>query len=160
MSTAAYLNRRFDVLALHGALPVGKALLDRTLFSPAVGGEVCTGAQKLTQRWLLTFLTIRGSMTFAPERGTDFMLDVRRGGFRNEIDVILAFNIATVLVRQQLIAEEDATWHPEERYDKAELLRVILTGDTLAIYVRIWSLAGEAREIILPIATTPTKVGG
>ena len=159
MSTAAdYIGRTFDVLALRGAERTGAVLLQQTLFDGTSSGEVCTGVQKLAQRWLLALMTIRGSMPYRPELGTDFMLTAKHG-FQTETDVILSFNIAMVLVERQLQNEEDASWHDEDRYARAELISLTLTATTLSMQIRVWSRAGSAREVILPSQTTPTRTG-
>ena len=96
MTTAVdYLNRRFDVLALQGAQSRGEVLLNQSIFSTGNSGQICTGVQKLAQRWALEFLTIRGSMPFhMSERGSDFMTWLRHGRIRTEFDVTSYFNFA------------------------------------------------------------------
>ena len=160
MSTAlSYLNRRFDVLALRGAKPTGDVRLTQSLFDAEVGGEVCTGVQKLAQRWALEFLTVRGSMPFhLATRGTHFVQQAKTGRLRTEIDVTSQFSFAAVLVRDNLIKEEDDTMHPEDRLRKATLLSIVLFGDSLQLYVNIESQAGDTREVILPIPITPVNI--
>ena len=154
-----YLNRKFDVLAFRGAEPRGDVLLSQSLFGADVGGEVCTGAQKLSQRWALEFLTIRGSMGFhLADRGSDFIRWVKQGRLRTEFDVQAYFNFAAQQVRVNLLNEETEDMNPEERLRQATLLRIALFGDSLELYVSITSLAGETREVILPIAITPINI--
>lgn len=158
MTTALkYINRRFDVLALRGQQPMGEVLLSQSLHGQDSSGEICTGVQKLAQRWAMEFLTIRGSMLFLPERGTHFMLHARRGMFRSETDVRSEFNFAAVMARQNLIAEETADMHPEERFATANLLKIVISPGFLALYVEIISQAGENREVILPIDILPIR---
>ncbi len=159
MPATQYLNRRFDVLALRGATPQGEVQLNQSLFGAEIGGEVCTGVQKLAQRWTIEFLTIRGSMPFhLANRGSGFMSAVKRGILRNEADVQAQYNFAAVVVRQNLINEETADMHPEDRFAKATLLQIQLGPGTLSLVVRIDSQSGEAREVILPIALTPVEL--
>ena len=160
MTTAVdYLNRRFDVLALQGAKSQGEVLLTQSLFSQANGGQVCTGAQKLAQRWALEFLTIRGSMPFhLSERGSDFMAWVRQGRIRSEFDVRAYFNFAAQQVRTNLVNEETEDMNPEERLRLATLIQIALFEDSLALYVNIVSLAGDTRQVILPISITPANL--
>lgn len=158
-TAAAYVNRRFDVLAFRGAEPRGDTLLNQSLFGAAVGGEVCTGAQKLAQRWALEFLTIRGSMPFhLVNRGSDFLRWVKQGRLRTEFDVQAYFNFAAQQVRINLLNEDDEDMNPEEQLVRATLLRIHLLGDSLELYVSITSKAGETREVILPIAITPINL--
>lgn len=156
MSAAQYINRRFDVLALQGAKVTGEALLAQQLFGDD-SGQVCTGIQKLAQRWALEFLTPRGSMLFQPKRGTDFMLIARRGGFRHEQDVRAEYNFAAVRIKQTLKNEEVAAMQDDERLASDELLRIVLGPQLLAISVQLTSLAGTNRELILPLPMSPIK---
>jgi|JI9StandDraft_2_1071091.scaffolds.fasta_scaffold50658_4 hypothetical protein len=160
MSTAInYLNRRFDVLAMQGAQPRGDVLLSQTLFGQANGGQVCTGAQKLAQRWTLEFLTIRGSMPYhMSTRGSDFMTWVRSGRLRSEFDVRAYFNFAAQQVKKNLVNEEIDAMDPEERLQRATLVQIQLFQDSLALSVDIVSLAGTTRQVILPINITPANL--
>lgn len=159
MPVNQYLNRKFDVLAFRGAASSGDVLLDQTLFGPDAAGEVCTGAQKTAQRWALEFLTPLGSMGFhLANRGSRFMIAVKSGRLRHEADVQAQFNFAAVTVRQNLVNEEDDTWHPEDRFKSATLEQIALLGDFLQLHVIITTQAGIAREVILPIALTPVEL--
>ncbi len=160
MTTAIdYLNRRFDVLALRGAQPQGDIQLSQSLFSNDVGGEVCTGVQKLAQRWALEFLTIRGSMPFhMATRGSDFLAWTRQGRLRTEFDVRAYFNFAAQQVKTNLLNEETADMHPDDRLDQAALLQIQLSGDSLALSVNVISLSGSARQVILPISIVPVNL--
>lgn len=154
---ADYIDRRFDLLVIQGAKPVGSVLLQQTIFSPDDGGEVCTGVQKVAQRWILKFLTPRGTMKFLPTEGNDFLRQVQRGEIRTESDAQAAFNIAAVEVRESMVAEETEDMNPEDRFDAAELLQLILQPDGISIKVRLTTLAGDSREPILPIPYLPIK---
>ena len=160
MTTAIdYLNRRFDVLAFRGAQPRGDVLLAQTLFDNNTGGEVCTGVQKLAQRWVIEFLTIRGSMPYhMSTRGSDFLLWLRQGRIRTEFDVRAYFNFAAQQVKTNLINEETATMHPEDRFQQARLIKLLLAQDTLELFTEIISLAGDTRQVILPIAIAPINL--
>lgn len=160
MTTALdYLNRKFDVLAFRGAEPRGEVQLNQSLFGADVGGEVCTGAQKLAQRWALEFLTVRGSMGFhLAARGSDFLRWARQGRLRTEYDVQAYFNFTAQQVRISLLNEETESMNPEERLRRATLLRIVLFGDSLELYVNITSLAGDTRQVILPIPLTPANI--
>jgi len=158
MSTADYIDRRFDILALQGATAAGKVQLKQQLFEPG-SGEICTGVQKLAQRWVLEFLTIRGSVTFQPLRGTNFMAIARRGGFRNEVDVIAEFNFAAVDVRRTLLNEQVDAMQDDERLERADLTNVAISAGQLLLTITITSQAGTSRKAILPIPTLPIRTG-
>lgn len=160
MTTAVnYLNRRFDVLAFRGAVPRGSVQLSQSLFDTGTGGEVCTGVQKLAQRWTLEFYTIRGSMPFhMSERGCDFLRWMRQGRIRTEFDVRAYFNFAAQQVKTNLLNEETVDMHPEDRFQQATLLQTILLSNALELFVNVISQAGDNRQVILPIDIAPTNL--
>ena len=168
MSTADYINRDFDVLAFRDVQPTGEARLTqslfnsnsaRTIFDAEIGGEVCTGIQKLAQRWVLEFLTQRGSMGFhLATRGSDFTRWMRQGRLRTEFDVQAYFNFAAQQVRVNLINEETEDMHDEDRFSRVNLDRVVLFEGTLELYITLTSQAGESRQVILPIPIVPTNI--
>ena len=154
----AYQGRVFDVVGLRGAKPAGDVQLSQTLFGADSGGEVITGVQKLAQRWTMEFLTIIGSMKFLKGRGTDFMRKARQNRFRTEVDVFSAFAFAEVGLGKNLRKEESDDRPDDERYASSELLTVTLAEDFLALTVRVTSLAGTSRDVILPIKIVPVQI--
>lgn len=142
-----YKDRSFDISVLHGAVPQGETELDISLFQK--GGAVCTGIQKLVQRFFILMVTPRGSMTFAPQRGSDFLKSV--SGAHSESAVRIAFQFALMDVRAQLKAEETDSLPADERFQNAELLEAVFFGDSLSLSVALTSQAGITEEIILPI---------
>ena len=168
MSVAQYQGRRFDVLAFRGARASGEVQLSQTLFDEDTnnsifdsvsGGEVCTGTQKLAQRWALEFLTERGSMPFhMATRGSSFMRNARQGRIRTEFDVHSFFNFAAQQVQTNLINEETDEMQDDERFDRAVLTRNTIFEGALQLYVTITSLAGDTAEVILPITIIPINI--
>jgi hypothetical protein len=150
---ADYLDRRYDLLSLRGGKAAGLTRLSQTLFDEQAGGQLCVGAQKLAQRWVLEFLTERGSLRFLPKRGSEFMTQLRQGRLRTETDVIAAFNFAAVDVRINLINEEYAGMPDDERMSSAELLQVAILADNLQLTIQLTTQAGDARRFIVPIST-------
>lgn len=154
MSTVLdYKNRRYDILALRGAARTGKTLLTQNLFDEDSSGQICTGVQKLAQRWILEFLTETGSMQFLLQRGCDFMTSVRRGRMRTEADVAAEFNFALIDIQRNLLAEETDEMPDDERYNGAELTALAILPGFLQLTVKIMSRAGDSRAVILPIST-------
>lgn len=160
MSTAAdYIGRKFDLLAFRGATPNGEVQLNQSLFDAEIGGEVCTGVQKLAQRWALEFLTEKGSMGFhLTNRGSSFLSWMRQGRLRTEFDVQVFFNFAAQQVRTNLINEETATTPADERLRRADLIRLNLFDGTIQLYVHVINIEGSARRVILPISVTPINL--
>jgi hypothetical protein len=125
------------------------------LYDEDNSGRICTGIQKLAQRWTLEFLTETGSLPYLPDRGCDFMTVVRQGRLRTQANVIAAFNSASLLVDRNLRNEETETMPDDERFDAAELLAAAVVAGYLYLRVMIMSRAGDGRAVILPIETLP-----
>jgi hypothetical protein len=162
---ADYVGREFDLLALQGAQPVGDVLLQQTLFSNEDAGEVCTGVQKLAQRWVLHFLTERASMPYNQEDGTDFMTDARRGVWQTEEDIQEAYDFASADVTLYMLRDENnrlktTPLNDEDKFDSAELLALALLPDrSVSLTIQINSVAGTSRRVILPIPFSPITTG-
>lgn len=151
MTVAQYAGRRYDVLAFQGAKPRGDALLRQELFNETSYGEICTGIQKLAQRFLLEFLTITGSMPFDPLRGCRFMREFYGGRLRSEGQIRTTFAFAEVEVARNLRTEETSDMPDDERYDYAELLGIAILPNLVRLNVGLVSLAGSTREMIMPL---------
>jgi len=154
-----YIGRTFDLLVLQGATRAGSAQLQHTIFGEESSSEVCTGVQKLAQRWAMKFLTIAGSMPYLPDEGTDFVRLLQQGLLRDEAEALAAFTIAAVQVRTSMQAEEDSSMDDEDRMDTATLKRLALSNQWVSLTVEIYSLAGTSREVILPIPYLPIRTG-
>ena len=149
-----YYNRSVDVSIFQGAKEVGVATVDQSLFNN--GGAVCTGIQKLIQRWLLTFLTPLGAVKFHPERGTTFLEEA--SGFRTEIEAEAAFYTCNANACEQLIEEEDDDMPDDERIDYVELQDITVGSTGFSLRVMLYSLSGENAPIILPITVNPLQL--
>jgi len=154
MSIQDYIGRTVDVVAYAGVVPGQSALLSQTLI-PAGTGEICTGIQKLVQRFLLIVLTEQGSMPFAPTEGTDFMTKARQGYLRTPLDVFAAFSSALVDVKTTLQALQLSTDPLDEQYASASIEAVVITLDSIALTVQISSQAGTSVNFIMPVTITP-----
>lgn len=156
MSTVAdYVGRIYDLLALRGAQPTGETRLQQSLFGRTSAGEICTGIQKLAQRWVLEFLTETGTLLFDPTRGCDFMTVVRAGLLRTEADVLTQFRFAQIDITRNLQAEESSTTAIDEQFASATLTSVELLPGYMQLYVTVLSQAGSSRSVIMPISTLP-----
>lgn len=159
MALADYANRKYDYLALRNVQPLGEAQLQLELFNEKDSGQIAVGAQKLAQRWLLEFLTDRGSMPALPDRGTNFIRNIAGGNARNASDLRVIFDLASFDASVNLRAEEDNTWPQDERFSAASLINVNFTPGYANLQVEIVSEAGSSRSIILPISILPRNIG-
>jgi hypothetical protein len=155
---ASYANRAVDFLAAQNVKARGDNQLELALFSPSSSGYICAGVQKLAQRWLIEFMTETGSMPGLPGRGTDFMTRVRSGGVRTAATMTLYFNFAAVTAKTNLANEENDTWPDDERIAGVELLNLEFSPGSAKLYVIVYSRAGYAREVLLPVDTLPNNV--
>lgn len=154
MSTAAnYANRRIDLVFLQGVTLSGKKTLAQQLFNENNAGQVCTGIQKLIQRWILRLLTPVGTMKFNPTRGTTFMRDMLSA--YNETDVDTVFRLANMDATRQIIQEETPSMPSDERLNHVELLDITFTDYSVIIKVRMYSQTGDSSPVVLPISLNP-----
>jgi len=159
MEAGQYAGRSLDVAAIQGATAHGVSQLQQTLFSDTNSGQVCTGLQKMAQRWLLEFMTIRGSMPWGLQmRGTDFMRLLRRGELRTEADVQAAYLASGVQAWQNLTNEDTGAEPADERFASSSLLGIVLEPGKLTLRVSLLSAAGTSYTVILPVSTTPANL--
>jgi hypothetical protein len=157
MTTIAdYADRTIDVLAFSGVKQSGEALLTQELFNPEQSGLVCTGIQKLAQRFILELLTDKGSMQGKPANGTGLMRAYRQGIVRSEMDAAQEWAFAVNDALANMRAEEELTDPDDERISGVELNSVAFSpGIKVAYYAKLTSLAGTDRKVILPLPIIP-----
>lgn len=142
--TTDYADRLVDAWGYSGGY-TGELTAD--LFS----GMVCGGILKLSQRWVIAFLTETGSMPYRPDWGTSFLTRLRAGELRTEADVASAFLLAVDELAASLAEEETDATPDDERYASSDLLSVGLEAGRLTVSVRIYSAAGDSRSILVPV---------
>lgn len=152
MAIIDYVGRTVDVSAFAGAQESGDQLLTMRLAGPGEGGEVCTGTQKLAQRFLRTLLKEAGSDLFRPNDGTEFMTKLNRGELRNQVDVLVAFAEAQLDCKRLLKAEETDADPDDERYASAVIESLSVLPGSVKLYIRLTSRAGDSRKVILPVS--------
>jgi hypothetical protein len=104
--------------------------------------QECSGEVKLAQRWLLEFLTKRGSIPHKPQRGCSFLSELESGLVHTETDVFAAFATAQVQIEQNLASDARADDPPEELFAEAELTRLSISDTLLHLQISIVSRAG------------------
>lgn len=157
-SLVDYRGRSVDVSMFQGVGPgdneMIQSLIDvRNDPVGSGGGSVVTGVAKLSQRFVLEFLTESGSTPGDRNRGTFFMSMLRKGYMRTAIDVQHEFGMAMIKVSQSLADDELRETPDDESFESASLLSVNLSPGSLSIRVKVNSLAGSSRELIMPIFT-------
>jgi len=151
------MARTYDVIAFQDAGFDILKLTSQSIFSPADVASLCTGIQKLVQRWLLEFLTNRGSMGFhLANRGTDFLRVFRNRAFSTESEVRSQFNFASVAVYQNLLREWTANTPDDEKLASATLTGVTIQPGFLTLAIRIDTVAGTSASFSAPILVLPS----
>lgn len=153
-SLSPYIGRRFDTAIWCCPIEGKTVLLDQQIFPPG-GVRGVTGIQKLAQRFMLKFLTIRGSVWLAPDEGSGFMADLYGGYIRLPTDAWASFNLSALEIGIQLRAEESDDDPDDERFDSATLEQVVISSGQITLNIRITSLAGTSRSYLAPISTLP-----
>lgn len=154
MSIQEYSGRTVDVLAYKGGRSTGVNRLTMELALPDDSGEITAGVQKLAQRFLIELLTEKGSLTYLPLRGCDFMREARLGLWQTPLDIMSSFSSSLLDIKDNLTLEETGIEPSDERFLNAELLTVTLSDGEAAITVRVTSRAGTTRTFISPLKVT------
>lgn len=150
-TTTNYYKRSIDLSVFQGIDEKRMVTVNQSLFNN--GGEVCTGIQKLIQRWLITFLTPKGAVKFHPNWGTDYIAE--SAGFHSEIDAEIAFYSANADACEQMRREEDKNMELEECIEKVNLDSISVYDTGFSLHVTIVSRFGEAAPLVLPINVNP-----
>ena len=150
-SITDYNGRTIDLSMFSNVQEAGESLLVQQLAGEDDFGSICTGVQKVAQRVVLRLFTITGSMKHKPQEGCQFMKDMMSGRFRSTVDVFASFSEARSTILEQFYTDQLDTDPNEERLDTIELMQVVMAPDFLGIRVRVVTLAGTSRSVIIPI---------
>ena len=128
-----------------------------TPYTPAIAtltssGRRLSGAEKLAQRFLLELTTEKGSMTFSPTRGCNFLSVLRAGGIvRHEGDILTVFYSSLLDITNNLTAEELDTDPDDERFSSAELARIEINTGNITLQVSLHSRSNQVSTITFPV---------
>ena len=151
MASTDFTGRSVDLLIFQGAKAAGEQQVELG-FGDA--GQVVTGIQKLTQTFTTLFLTRLESVQYNPDLGSEFVTAMQASRIRDESDVKSEFALAVEQVREILSADAEANEPPDdETFESAVLENFALNeAESLIILnVRVNSVAGSSREVILPV---------
>lgn len=156
MSTSIdYRNRTYDLAAFQGLRASGSTYTPQALTATPVMGTICTGTAKLAQRFLLEFLTPRGSMPFRPTRGCSFVPALLRGELTTEVAVFTAFAYAMAELANNMRIDAAADDPLDEQFADAELIGLAMTSGKVTLSINLTTRAGSSRPVILPIPILP-----
>jgi hypothetical protein len=112
-----------------------------------------SGVIKLSQIFLITLLTSRGSDIFDRNRGTDFS-DLIGGNFSDldEISLVIKTSVREATRQIQEIQTQFLPVNTDEILRSAEVQRIDTLADSVFPYVLISSAAGSQTQVKLPVA--------
>lgn len=145
-----YAGRSVDLLIFQGVQPVGEARINLGL---GAAGSICTGVQKAVQTFVLLFLTDKGSVAGEEARGTDFLQGLRTGFIHDDASLESAFRFAVMDVLNYDSENRPEETPDDEALEDVELVSYDLQPGYLNLTCRVVTLAGESREVIIPIPT-------
>lgn len=129
-----------------------------SLFNGA-NGEACTGIVKLTQRWLLEFLTETGSQVNRPTRGCDFLTNFWAGSLATESAVDTEFRFSETTIINNLAADTTSTTPLDEILASATLDSITIQPGNLQLGITITSQAGNSRRVYVPVGVVDITGG-
>ncbi len=141
----------YDVAVLHA--PVTGGLAAAQLWQSDGSGRVLTGPLRVAQAWAVEFLTRRGSRPFNPESGSSFYALLQSGRIRSDVDARTYFLYAAGEVSDYLRSRDTGLEDPDERFARADLVRLVFAPGSLSLVVSISTAAGSARTLTLPLQT-------
>jgi phage baseplate assembly protein W len=148
--TTDYTGRFVDLFTMQGAQVSGMRQI-ATGWGADYGGAVITGIQKAAQTFLTLFLTEKGSREHDPDFGSRFVTRVRLSNMINN-QVLLAFREAAEAVLEQQERYRETKDSDDEVLSEIELVSFASPDPTqLSLVIQIQTLAGETREITVPV---------
>ena len=146
--TTDYTGRTVDLLIFDGVKATG---MQRVNLEIGDTPKVCTGIQKVAQLFTIQLLTEKNS-DLVGLGGTSFLTAVRRGNIKNDGDIEFYFNLAVSEIMEYLNKNEGADVPDDENLVVAELLSFTIIPGYLTLSVRLETLAGDTRDVILPVS--------
>lgn len=147
------MTRTFDLSAFGGTVAAGPALLAPRIVD-ASGGQACTGAVKLAQRYLAELMPDVGSIPDDPQRGTRLGAALRHGQVRTTADLYIAFASANAAALRRMAAQVIAGDPGDEILVSATLVGATVGGGVVDMTILLTTAAGDL-SVILPVATPP-----
>lgn len=152
MSTlTSYAGRTIDLLIFQKPTAQGVARIQLSL-----GGQsqVCTGIQKLVQK--ITTMLMSEYNENAPQTPyTSFLTAIRTGAVQTDGDVRSYFALAILDIMRYFNANEADTVPLDEQISGVTLLNFNLLPGYLTLNIRVTSMAGDTRQVILPVPVVP-----
>jgi hypothetical protein len=116
---------------------------------PGDTGRIITGSDKLVQKYVVILMTEKGSIPYAPKRGSNFINILKMNGMYTEADFLTAFAGAQLDLSSQL--KPKPTDPSDEQFKKATVKNITITSDTISLMITIFTAAGTGIQVTVPI---------
>jgi len=143
-----YTGRSVDLFIFGGAKPQGQQDIALSFVDNA--GQLTTGIQKAIQTFVMLLLTESGTRQGDSNFGTTFLTELRQANITSgAIPISFRVAVETILDQQRLYI----TAVDDETIDTVELLDFSVVDKTnVKLSVKLTTLAGDSRDIILPVS--------
>jgi hypothetical protein len=148
------MSRLIDLLVFHPSGSESSQPLSLSLAGSSASGLGVTGILKVIQRFFLELFTVRGTLRGLPNRGCSFMADAWQGLWQTPVEVQSSFAAALSQIKLNLRADIAATDPADEQFETAELADIQLAADTVKLYIRLFTKAGDSRIVLAPLPLT------
>jgi hypothetical protein len=115
--------------------------------------QAATGAVKICQKFSSAFMTELGTVTYDPGYGSSFLIWLRNGAIRTDLDVVSYFNQSVSEVLNYLRSYETESTPDDERINTVVLDHFELNPPVLLLYVVLTTAAGNSVSIQLPVTS-------
>ena len=141
-------GQRYDLYIQGVFTSTFEGVMSMTLGSPS---SKIAGLVKLSQQFLITLLTSRGSDIIEPTKGTEFS-DLIGGNYNSKDELMIIIKESIKSAAKQVINQQ-TNYRPDsndEVLKSAELLKMEILEDELHPYILITSEAGRLAKVELP----------
>lgn len=104
-------------------------------------GRLISGISKLVQSVVIELLTESDSFASDPQRGTNFLLDLRLRRFANESAILARFAAARIRLLRNLKSRVTATTPAEEKIKDVTVERIVIGNGVLLLHLQVVSEA-------------------
>ena len=114
------------------------------------GGRMAYGPAAAVQKFLIFFLTKKGSVSTDPDYGTSFMNQLTTGQLRNEAEISMAFTQAAADTLSYLASIRTDDHDTDEEIVAVEVGDISITATTVTISARLHLLSASTITFVAP----------
>lgn len=153
LDLSQHLGRVYDMVVWRPVVTAANKLQELlpVLLDETGEAQICTGLQKLAQKFLIVLHTEKGTVPYRPDFGTDFIPNLRSGKVRQEADLMSVFTLAEIDIREVLKSLETDDTPADEKYSAAVVKGTLVTPGYAMLKVELHSEDSQA-TYLLPIS--------